>query len=147
MKTIIRLVLFIVCLVSGFMLMELVTKSRIEEMHRKAREDFQKYGPVLTDAVLKDYRYYVDSIKKDFRFRYPDYFGKSVFFAHYYDYAPAYYDVYEALMTLYKNDTCAMDEHTRAMTAYYLRRGAEKGDKKCREILKERERESHHVER
>ena len=61
-----------------------------------------------------------------------------------YDYPPANYDAYKTIVDVYpKGDS--MDIETKKLCLFFLKRGADRGDKKCLELLEKQKVNYHRI--
>jgi len=97
----------------------------------KVKAVFQKGDTVA-------FRQIVDSIISDIHSSNSNYFCYSLIMANKYDYAPAYFDVYQSLIDCFSENHTEMDDKTKNIVQYYLERGAEKGDIRAIRLLNER---------
>lgn len=90
---------------------------------------------IIDEGDVETYHALIDSVKNDKRapYRNSSYIDYSLIMAHYYDYVPANYDVYEALVSVFGIEKT--DSNTMNMALYYLNRGKRKGDKRCEKEL------------
>lgn len=75
------------------------------------------------------------SMEADERIPRSNVFYYSMIMAIYFNYAPANYDAYKTIQDVYPNRV-TMDVDTRKLCSFFLRRGADRGDKHCLEIIK-----------
>ena len=91
--------------------------------------DKEKYE-IWGKGSIQSYIKVRDSIRNDNRIPYPNYLYYSLIMVNRYNYVPANYDVYMTFKDLYspKNKVAKMDQMTRYIAFFYLKRGAYKGD-------------------
>lgn len=96
--------------------------------------DQVKHIPEIRERIIKDgdtmaYRHFVDSCQSISLRPYSHYLFFSIVMANKYNYVPANYDIYMALhdVFLYNKKLGKMDKKTRAMSMFYLKRGAYNG--------------------
>ncbi len=98
------------------------------------RKAIMKHGDIVA------YHQLVDSVKRMRNMPYPTYLFYSMVMANIYNYAPANYDVFEALNTLFspRNKIDSMDVNTARIAFFFLKRGKDMGDlKACMEWRKQ----------
>lgn len=98
---------------------------------RKERMAIMEQGDTLA------YKVYMDSVRHDSHLSRSNTFLYSLKLATYYDYAPANYDAYETIMKVYPG-VDSMDVETRKLCLFLLKRGADRGEKRCLQELKRR---------
>lgn len=81
------------------------------------------------------YHHVVDSIKSDSNIPHGNYFFYSVVMATKYDYVPANFDAFSALVQTC-NHIDSLDPETKRLAYSFLYRGAKYGDKRCQSWIK-----------
>lgn len=96
---------------------------------------------IVEDGNVEEYQKFVDSVRNDKRVAYnkSNYIDYSLVMAHRHDYAPANFDIYVALMSVFGEENT--DSITRELALYYLNRGANSGDSLCLKEVAKRNRE------
>lgn len=116
--------------------------SKMDNLKRKTIEVYyiDKFMEKEKEAVVEKgdtsaYRVLKASMEADERIPLSSTFYYSMIMAIYFNYAPANYDAYKTIQDVYPNrDT--MDVDTRKLCSFFLRRGADRGDKRCLEVIK-----------
>lgn len=93
------------------------------------------------NAIIKEgdttaYKTYLVSVVKNKRIPRSNSFFYSFFMAICYNYTPANYDAYRTIMAVYPNAN-KMDEETKKLCVFFLKRGADLKDVRCLEVLKQ----------
>ena len=89
---------------------------------------------ILEKGDTSAYKLYMDSIAKSNQIPLSNSFCYSCFMALYCNYIPANYDAYQTIMQVYP-DSDSMDVDTKKLCVYFLKRGADRDDKRCLNIL------------
>jgi hypothetical protein len=96
--------------------------------------DQVKHISEIRERIIKDgdtmaYRHFVDSCQSTSLRPYSHYLFFSIVMANKYNYVPANYDIYVALndVFLYNKKLGKMDKKTKALSIFYLKRGAYRG--------------------
>lgn len=100
----------------------------------------EKRKAIMKQGDIVAYHQLVDSVKRMRNMPYPTYLFYSMVMANIYNYAPANYDVFEALNTLFspRNKIDSMDVNTARIAFFFLKRGKDMGDlKACMEWRKQ----------
>lgn len=93
------------------------------------------------NAIIKEgdttaYKTYLVSVVKNKRIPRSNSFFYSFFMAICYNYTPANYDAYRTIIAVYPN-VDKMDEETKKLCVFFLKRGADLKDVRCLEVLKQ----------
>lgn len=134
-------IIFVILLSGCFMFTYTITENISHRyFQKKLKKEFLPKidtNKIVYKGDVSTYKALLDSVRNDPRVAYGNssFIDYSLIMAHYYDYAPANYDVYTALVSVFgKEDT---DSNTMKMALFYLERGARKGDIPCIDKLKE----------
>ena len=100
--------------------------NRYNYEHRNPTPDIRV--KIYEHGDVKSYKFLVDSCRSD-KQNFSHYLFYSFIMANKYNYVPANYDVYKALVSAYspRNGIGRIDEKTKSIALFYLMRGAYKG--------------------
>lgn len=90
---------------------------------------------IIQKGDIASYKLYIDSVAKEKRIPLSNSFYYSFFMALNCNYGPANYDAYETIMKVYPCKD-SMDVDTRKLCIFFLKRGLDRKDERCADILK-----------
>ena len=91
---------------------------------------------IIEEGDTASYKIYLDSVIKNKHIPRSNSFFYSFIMAICYEYRPANYDAYRTIIAVYPN-TNKMDEETKKLCVFFLKRGADLDDARCLEVLRQ----------
>lgn len=91
---------------------------------------------IIEEGDTTAYKAYLASVIKNKRIPRSNSFYYSFVMAICYEYTPANYDAYRTIIAVYPN-VDKMDEETKKLCVFFLKRGADLKDVRCLEVLKQ----------